>query len=179
MLQELRTVDRQSAIDTLARVKNGYQDKSGASYAAAILTNSRCIVAQKSANRALTGYVQIAPIRSGTRAGTLNGVRQTKPLIQAIHRLAVVAYGTEDSRIRMLENGWHTSHRCHNSRCFAPDHIVVERKAANEARKAYAKEFWFLLLVIDGERKTAKSIYQCFCKPSCIARELHGVINQI
>lgn len=36
---------------------------------------------------------------------------------------------------RMLFLGHHASHLCHQPTCINPDHIVVEDKADNEARK--------------------------------------------
>ena len=35
----------------------------------------------------------------------------------------------------MMLKGWHVSHLCHQRNCFNIKHLVVETRAANEARK--------------------------------------------
>ncbi|KAF4625086.1 hypothetical protein G7Y89_g13083 [Cudoniella acicularis] len=136
-LRELKLVTKEVAQDTLKRLRDGYTDKSGSSYPAAVITPSGCILCQKKPNRAENGYIQIAPISTGTRAGTKNGITAQKPLPQNAHWLAVVAYKSEEEIEGMLA-GAQASHLCHNPLCINPDHITVEEKAKNEARKGCA-----------------------------------------
>ena len=59
-----------------------------------------------------------------------------KTISQGAHRLCVLAYGVPAAVQRLLwEDDTHASHLCHCSLCIEPTHIVVESRAANEARK--------------------------------------------
>lgn len=168
---ELREVSAAVALSTLSRLINGYTDKSKSGYPAATTNSSGCTLAQKSPNRADNGYVQITPISSATRSGTVNGTVKAKPKPQNAHRLAVVAHKGAQDRTNLLDNGYHASHRCHNPTCINPDHIVVETKANNEGRKRCRQEFWLVEL---GGVAIAQSVFKCACVPRCIPRVLVG-----
>jgi hypothetical protein len=135
-LAELKMISRQDALLAWERLRDGYRDKSGSGYAAATREENGCIIANKQANRADNGYVQIAPIVT-TRTRALKGhARKQKPCPQSGHRLAVIAFHDQTAIDHMLDDAWHASHLCHRPRCIEPSHIVVEPKRANEARKA-------------------------------------------
>jgi hypothetical protein len=152
-LTELKALSIETARVTWTRLKEGYEDKSGKGYPAAIRTPNGCLSCQKVPNRQVSqlscyhiknlltlrqqnGYVQIAPVvevRTRVRSGE---PRKAKPLPQNGHRLAVIAWHSEESRRHLLDDGWHASHRCANPLCIEPSHIHVEPKSANEARKS-------------------------------------------
>jgi hypothetical protein len=173
---ELRLIDASAAAAAITRLTDGYTDKSGSGYGPTIRTSSGCLLAQKGVNRTDNGYVQIAPLSFGSRAGTTNGTRATKPLPQGAHRLAVIADGTEEERAHLLDNGWHASHRCHQPRCIARDHIVVESKDSNEKRKRCAHDFWMAEMEVDREVRTFRSTFRCSCSPTCVPRRLEGEV---
>lgn len=63
------------------------------------------------------------------------------------HQLAVVARGEGADLLRTVDGGgYEVSHGCNNGRCFNPDHLWVEPKAVNQARKgcvgAWIVRFW-------------------------------------
>jgi hypothetical protein len=175
---ELRLLSASAAAVAIARLVNGYTDKSGSGYSPAIRTSSGCLLAQKGVNRTDNGYIQIAPLSFGSRAGTTNGTRAAKPLPQGAHRLAVIAEGTQKERAHLLDDGWHASHRCHQPRCIARDHLVVESKDSNEKRKRCAHDLWMAEMEVDGEVKTFRSVFRCPCSPPCVPRRLEGELAQ-
>ncbi|KAI3392399.1 hypothetical protein diail_5750 [Diaporthe ilicicola] len=180
-MRELRSVTPSAARDTLERLVNGYTDKSGAGYPAALTNAKGCVLAQKGANRkTLTiipqdnGYIQITPISTRTRAGTANGSVATKALPQGAHRLVVIAHGSDDDRHHLLHDSWHASHRCHEPTCISPDHIACESKDDNEKRKDCARELWVLKTRVGGEEVVVRSKYKCQCEPACIPKVLEA-----
>ena len=173
------------------RLRDGYTDaKSGSGYGGWVVTKHGCWVAQKGVNRESNGYIQIAPISTATRAGTTNGVVKAKPLPQGAHRLAVIAskrYKTpscslnstnlylassNDDVQRMLD-GDHASHRCHNPRCLNPEHLIVESKERNEARKGCAGRVQVYTTI--GGLKYVLEAKACSCEgpPCIITKEEH------
>lgn len=129
MLTELRRVTPQMAAVTTVRLQAGYRSRSGQVIPPARTNSKGCVLAQKVPQRSEGGYVQIPP----------EGLQHTvgdKALPQGAHRLAVIAYKPADQVQRLLyETGTHASHLCHEPLCMNPEHIVVEDKAHNEARK--------------------------------------------
>jgi hypothetical protein len=190
-LIELRTITREIAQACMDRLRDGYTDaKSGSGYGGWVVTKHGCWVAQKGVNRESNGYIQIAPISTATRAGTTNGVVKAKPLPQGAHRLAVIAskrYKTpscslnstnlylassNDDVQRMLD-GDHASHRCHNPRCLNPEHLIVESKERNEARKGCAGRVQVYTTI--GGLKYVLEAKACSCEgpPCIITKEEH------
>lgn len=110
---------------------------------------------QKAPNRQDNGYIQIAPVVL-ERTRVAKGMKpQAKPAPQNAHRLVVIAYKryvqtpssignyslqsadnqcSQDDIDRLLA-GQHASHRCSQSTCLNPDHIIVEPQPDNEGRK--------------------------------------------
>lgn len=97
------------------------------------------------------------------RARSARGVRQIKPAPQNAHRLVVVGWKGEEDRRRMLEDGWHASHLCHNPTCANPDHIVVEAKARNEGRKRCKALGPVVLVTIEGREYRLPPNGTCEC----------------
>lgn len=67
-----------------------------------------------------------------------------------LHHLAVVAAGRGQDLLAVAKVSpggyrYEVSHLCNNAKCFNPDHIRVETKLANDARKACAKSSQLLL----------------------------------
>lgn len=172
---QLRLLTPQQAQETLERLLNSYEDKSGSGYLGAEFKANGCKIAQKGVNREDNGYIQIAPISAGTRAGTSNGIVKDKPAPQNAHRLVIWAHGTEEDRQNLLDNRWHASHLCHTPRCIAEEHLVVEPKEKNELRKRCAKELWMIEVMVDGALIKITSNYQCPCEGlKCIPKQLDG-----
>ena len=143
-LRELRQVTRQMAQSSVDAMRTGYSSRSKQTVPPAEVTDLGCWLAAKGANRLENGYVAVAP--EGLTA-TLNlaqsrtDSKKCKP--QGIHRLTVIASKPEECINRLLYEGWHASHLCHIPTCFNPDHIAVEAKASNEARKSCkGKTIW-------------------------------------
>ena len=168
-LEELRQVPRDKAIQTLQRLKNGHRDKSGASYPAATTNINNCILVQKTPNRKENGYIQIAPIVQIRTRAKLRAQKKTKPKPQNAHRLVVIAHKSQDD-IDHLFNGQHASHLCNNPTCINHEHIVVEPKCNNEARKQSAKLGPIIHTKINGQLYTLPPLSKCTCQPSCIFR---------
>jgi hypothetical protein len=85
-----------------------------------------------------SGHVGMAPIfpRRAGRGKNGEGRRTVKRCGQLVHRLAVRAFGSEESIINMLgPNRWDVSHLCHRARCFRPSHLVVKSHWRNLLRR--------------------------------------------
>lgn len=173
----LRLLTPEHARNTVARLLTRYQDKSGSGYGAALGNSRGCLMVQKGGNRDENGYVQIAPIQEGNRQGTVNGVRQAKPPPQNAHRLVVWAEGSDEDRSKMLDERWQASHLCHESKCIAAAHLVVESKERNEARKACGRQLWEMELKKGSEVIKVESVFRCPCPgKKCIPKVLEGAI---
>lgn len=59
-------------------------------------------------------------------------------------------------------DGDHASHQCHNPRCLNPDHLIVETKAMNEARKDCAMRV--LVYTVIGGVKYELQPKACNCQ---------------
>lgn len=130
-LQELRRVSRKMARDTVLQLENGYRAQSGSTVLPAVRNDLGCVLAQKVPNRAENGYVQIPPVGFTTAMGS-----GTKAKPQNAHRLAVIAYKSDEEVRRLLyDDSMHASHLCHDPVCINPEHLVVEDKPHNEMRK--------------------------------------------
>lgn len=135
--QQLLAVSPEVARITLQRLKDGYTQKSGAGYPAMKMNAAGCWLAQKGANRADNGYIQVSPVvLSGGRG--VAGAHKEVVLPQGAHRMAVRAWKSEEEFLRIVLDGEEASHLCHQKICFNPDHIVVEPKWLNELRKLCA-----------------------------------------
>ncbi|KAJ5096469.1 hypothetical protein NUU61_005825 [Penicillium alfredii] len=112
MAMELALVSRADARRALQRLQNG---------------------AQGAKPRGTRTYKLKSPIVRRSRV--LKGIppRRT-PAPQNAHRPVVLAEKTDEEIARLLA-GEQASHLCHQPTCVNPDHIVVEPKMANEARK--------------------------------------------
>lgn len=173
----LRQITPQQAQETLDRLLNRYQDKSGQGYPAAVTDSRGCKVAQKGGNREDNGYIQIAPISAVGRLGSVNGVKKAKPAPQNAHRLVVVAHGSEEDKVKMLDEKWQASHLCHETKCISEDHIVVEPKERNELRKGCGKKLWVMEVQIGEEMKKIRSKWVCPCAgKKCIPKVLEGEV---
>lgn len=54
----------------------------------------------------------------------------------SLHQVAVIAAGQGmNLRVASTHGTHHVSHLCHNTKCFSPDHVVVESAALNQRRK--------------------------------------------
>lgn len=166
---ELAQVSRNVAQTTVQRLLDGYRDKSGASYPAAITNAAGCLLAQKTPNRSDNSYVQIAPVvLEASRSA--NGTKKDKPSPQGAHRLVVRAYGSDDDFEKLLA-GWHASHRCHNPVCINWAHITVEPKDWNEGRKDCPRRRSVIVrCVIGGVLYELQPAGECTCKGAkCIS----------
>ena len=154
--QLIGVVTRKIAHNTLRRQVTGYPKERQAAAVPPATTNAKgCWLARAKPNRAQHGYIAVRPFvpRSGRRVK--NGTARTKRRSQHfVHRLAVLAWGTEQDIERMIRRriageDWEVSHLCGNPTCFNPDHIKVESHSQNEQRKH-----------LDGKL--------CRCVPACI-----------
>jgi hypothetical protein len=59
-LLELKLVSRETAQATLQRLKDGYIDKSGSGYPAALRNNAGCILAQKTTQRVVCSLFSLS-----------------------------------------------------------------------------------------------------------------------
>lgn len=118
-LEALGRMSREDAQETLMRLVDGYKDKSGSGYDAAVRTPSGCLIAQKVGNRANedTSYPQIAPIKENKGRGP-NGTHTEKSPPITAGRLIIRAYGTDEAREKILSRGYTASHLCHTSMCI-------------------------------------------------------------
>lgn len=147
------------------RLRLGYVDKSGNGYGPAILTAQGCVLAQKQPNRALHGYVQIAPV-------VMSRV-QAKAPAQLAHRIVCYLHKPAGDVDRLLHHGYHASHLCHQPTCINPDHLVVESKALNELRKECRPKM-HVRCFIDG-RAFVLPDTACPHVPHCIIAEVERV----
>lgn len=148
-------------------------DKSGSGYQAASRKPNGCILASKGTNRDRNGYVQIAPISTRTRGSA--STSSAKPLPQNAHRLVVIASQSPEDRRKLLEEPSHASHLCHEPRCIAKDHIVVESKDLNEARKDCEGNYlagW--AECAEGWKVVFESTFACTHNPPCFRRAIYG-----
>lgn len=53
-----------------------------------------------------------------------------------LHQLAVIAGGRGACLLNTTDGSHEVSHRCHNARCFNPDHVVVETSTLNHLRSS-------------------------------------------
>ncbi|EXJ65546.1 hypothetical protein A1O7_01887 [Cladophialophora yegresii CBS 114405] len=148
MLQELRVVTRAMASQTWRQLRDGYQSRSGAVVGPAVRNEKGCLVAAKTANRSVSGFLpncmdndeltatgqRLCADNPRRLPGFVENRSQTLP--QSGHRLAVVAHKT-DAEVQLLlsDDGQYASHRCHGPLCIEPAHICVESKRDNEDRK--------------------------------------------
>lgn len=128
-------VDNPEAVhSSLAQMTEGYQS-GGWTIQPAIELPTGCRLAQKTANKkAGFGWVKMKPPGLGGRAEYY------------VHHLTVVA-GAEDAASyaqvkELLLKGNQFSHRCHQPRCFAEGHIVLESEADNLARTVCKGTTW-------------------------------------
>jgi hypothetical protein len=133
-LGELANVTREQARITWDRLCDGYTDKSHAGYGPAKRNLAGCILVQKGCNRQENGYCQVAPVVMKRTRGPKGSPAKAKPRPQGAHRLAVIAFKNDADVQRMLQ-GDHVSHLCSQPTCINPQHLTVEPKHLNEARK--------------------------------------------
>jgi hypothetical protein len=166
-LAQLREVSKESAIAAVARLVNGYTDKSGSGYGPATTNSKGCILCQKAPNRDDKGYIQIAPISTNTRAGSTNGVTSAKPLPQGGHRLVILATKSDEEIEKLLYQGYHASHTCWETVCLNEEHLQVETKEENEKRKAHAGRTRYIT-EIDGKQYVLEPELVCDCRTPCL-----------
>ena len=83
------------------------------------------------------------------------------------HRVAVLLHHSADAVRRMLHEGQHASHLCHHPTCVNHEHIVVESKEDNEARKSCRGKV-IVKFVLWGKTFFARPSTPCPHNPPCI-----------
>lgn len=154
-------------------MRNGYRSTGGETIPPAVENLAGCLLAQKVPNRPDgTGYVAMAPV------GLKKPNDKPKNIAQGVHRLAVIAYGNDDEKAKLLSrDGYHASHRCHQPLCFNADHIVVEEQPQNEDRKT-CKGRVDRLVSLGGEEWIVSDPRVCVHTPQCIAQKERAVARR-
>jgi hypothetical protein len=107
--------------------------------------------------------VQIAPVVEVRTRAKKGEARKTKALPQNAHRLAIIAYKSEEEIARLIA-GEHASHLCHQPTCINGDHLVVEPKSANEGRKECRALGPIIKVTIGGVEYTLPPNGACGCE---------------
>jgi len=161
-LHPICRVSRARWVEALRRLEYGHRYRGQGSERA--LTNaSGCILPVKAANRKVSGYIQCLP-------PVLVPAHEQEPIIspQLAHRVACYIYKSEADVEKLLYGGYHASHRCGYERCINPEHLVVETKAENEARKACSNKVDVITVI--GQHRYVLHDQPCTHTPPCIIR---------
>jgi len=129
-LHPIEKVSRERWVEAIRRLKEGHTYRGQGSPAAKI-TELGCIVPRKAANRKEHGYIQVEPSKWKPEHG-----KEPQISPQLAHR--VVAYLKACSRAEaesLLYGGYQASHLCGTERCINEEHLEIEDKDTNEARK--------------------------------------------
>jgi len=127
----IERVSRRRWVEAIRRLTHGHTYRGQGSPAAAVNAIG-CVLPHKAANRAVCGYIQVAP----APALGLGESREETVAPQLAHRVVCFLNCEAGQVTRMLYQGLQASHLCGNERCINAQHLVIETREENEARKA-------------------------------------------
>lgn len=90
-----------------------------------------CWMATDLASTHTNGYIQKNLRRTTSREPAFSGQLIGGTIL--MHQLAAIATGNRE-RLEWCGRNWHSSHLCHNGKCFNPEHIWIEEGWINKWR---------------------------------------------